>query len=64
VEIARSPARAAETLARYRITPQEKVLVDQYYRDSMAANPEIRAAWERSYQSYQVWLQTHQGRTR
>jgi hypothetical protein len=64
VEIARSPAHTAETLARYRITPQEKVLVDQYYRDGMAASPEIRAAWERSYQSYQVWLQTHQGRTR
>ncbi len=64
VEIAQNPARTTETLARYRITPQEKVLIDQYYRASMAANPEIRAVWERSYQSYHVWLQSNQGRTR
>jgi hypothetical protein len=64
VEIALSPARVAETLARYRITPQEKVLIDRHYRDRVAASAEVRAAWERSYQSYQVWLQSNQGRTR
>lgn len=64
VEIALGPARVAETLARYRITPQEKVLIDRYYRDRVAASAEVRAAWERSYQSYQVWLQSNLGRTR
>ncbi len=64
VELALAPARAAETLARYRITPQEKTLVDQYYRDSIAASPEARASWERSYQSYHTWLRSSHGRTR
>jgi hypothetical protein len=63
VEIALAPAREIEALARYRITPREKVLTDEYYRDRIAASPEVRAAWERSYQSYQAWLQSRQGRT-
>ena len=63
VEIALAPAREIEALARYRITPREKVLTDEYYRERIAANPEVRAAWERSFQSYQAWLQSRQGRT-
>lgn len=63
VEIAIAPAREIEALARYRITPREKVLTDEYYRDRIAASPEVRAAWERSFQSYQAWLQSRQGRT-
>lgn len=64
VEIAQSPARTIETLARYRITSQEKVVLDQHYRDRIAADPEVRATWERSYQSYHVWLQSNQARGR
>lgn len=62
VEIALAPAREIEALARYRITPREKVLTDEYYRDRIAASPEVRVAWERSFQSYQAWLQSRQGR--
>jgi len=61
VEIALAPAREIEALARYRITPREKVLTDEYYRARIAASPEVSAAWERSFQSYQAWLQSRQG---
>ncbi len=63
VEIALAPAREIETLARYRITPREKVLNDEWYRERIAASPEVRAAWERSFQSYKAWLQSRQERT-
>lgn len=58
VEIALHPERVAETLARYRLTPNTKDLVDAHYKTAALASPEVRAAWDRAYETYHAWLLT------
>jgi hypothetical protein len=48
---------AAEVLARYRLTPEAKVRLDQHYREVVGASPEARATWDRAYRAYYEWLQ-------
>ena len=56
VELAASPERTAETLARYRLTPEARAELDAHYREKITGSAETRAAWERAYQSYHAWL--------
>lgn len=56
VELAIDPARSAETLARYRQTPETKAQLDAHYRDKLAAHALMRAAWNYAYQTYGAWL--------
>jgi hypothetical protein len=56
VELALAPARTAETLARYRLTPGAKVLVDQHFRARMDQDPTARSAWDRAYKTYHEWV--------
>lgn len=59
VELAKAPKRTAETLARYRLTRAQKRQADRYWQKQMAKDPEIRAAWYRSYEIYSRWLSEH-----
>ncbi|MFO0757236.1 MAG: hypothetical protein U0359_12145 [Byssovorax sp.] len=55
-EIAFTPERTGEILGRYRLTPEAKAAVDQHYREKVTASAELRAAWNRAYQTYGEWL--------
>jgi hypothetical protein len=52
VDIAVAPEHALEVLTRYRLTPEAKRAVDEYYRAMMAADPEVKDAWHRACQTY------------
>ena len=56
VELGFAPERTAETLARYRLTIESRAELDAHYREKIAGSAEIRAAWDRAYQSYTAWL--------
>jgi hypothetical protein len=55
-EIAAAPERALETLARYRITPAQKVSCDQYFAALFARDPSLRARWEEAKRTYADFL--------
>lgn len=54
-ELTEAPDRAAETLARYQVTPAQKQAADQHYAARFAADPASRAAWDRAYTTYRAW---------
>ena len=54
VDIAAAPEHALEVLARYRLTPDAKRAVDEYYRALMAADPGVKDAWHRACQTYRA----------
>ena len=56
VEIAIAPNRTQETLVRYQMTAETKVVADNYWRAKMSHDPETRAAWERAFNVYRDWL--------
>jgi hypothetical protein len=56
VELALNAGGTAETLSRYRLTPEEKARVDEHYRAKTAASPEARALWDHAYWEYHAWL--------
>ena len=53
-----SPGRGMETLARYRLTTQEKQALDGYYGERIAKDPALRKAWDAVCQTYREWLRT------
>jgi hypothetical protein len=55
-EIAFAPERALETLARYHITPAQKVECDQYYAALFVRDPTLRARWEEAKRTYAEFL--------
>ncbi len=55
-ELAFAPDQAGETLRRYQLTVDGKTALDQHYREKVGASVELRAAWNRAYQSYGEWL--------
>jgi hypothetical protein len=55
-ELSFAPDTGAEILARYRLSAEAKVLVDQFYRERVAESAEVRAAWDRGYRGYYAWL--------
>lgn len=56
VELSLKPAQRAETLARYRLTEDDKTQLDTIYQRSFAANPAARAAFEQAMTTYRAWL--------
>ena len=56
VELAIAPNRTPETLTRYQMTLETKLIADNYWRAQMNHDPETRAAWERAYNVYWEWL--------
>ncbi len=56
VELGLWPNRAAQILARYRLTPETKAAIDAHYRAQIAQAPELRAAWQRGYDAYYAWI--------
>lgn len=52
MDIAAAPERALEVLSRYRLSPDAKRAVDEYYRAVMADDPGVRDAWNRACQAY------------
>jgi hypothetical protein len=61
-EIAFAPERALATLAEYGLTPEAKRAADDHYRAKVAASPEVREAWNRTYREYYEWLRDAAGR--
>ena len=55
-DLAFAPEREAEILARYRLSAESKLLIDQYYRERVAESAEVHAAWDRGYRAYYAWL--------
>lgn len=55
-ELSFSPDKGAEILARYRLSAEAKVLVDQFYREKVGESAEVHAAWDRGYRGYYAWL--------
>jgi len=58
VDISMSPGREAETLTRYRLTPEEKRALDGYYGERIAKDPALRRAWDVAYRTYHEWLRS------
>jgi len=44
-----------EALARYRVTPAEKLAADQHYAARFASQPGVRTAWDAAYATYRAW---------
>jgi hypothetical protein len=55
-EIALAPERALDTLARYQITPAQKVACDTHYAALFARDPALRARWEEAKRTYGEFL--------
>lgn len=58
VELAMAPDRAAQILARYRLTPQQRESLDGHFQGRFAADPGLRAEWEQACATYRAWLVT------
>ena len=55
VDLERAPWQAAETLARYRITAEQKAKLDDHWRPRMS-DTETRARWDEACKAYRAWL--------
>jgi len=55
-ELALTHDHAMEVIARYQLTLETKLLVDNHYRAKVAASAEVRASWDRAYRTYYEWL--------
>ena len=55
VDLERAPWQAGETLARYRITAEQKATLDNHWRTRMS-HPETRARWDEACKAYRAWL--------
>ena len=51
-----TPARAAETLTRYRITPEGKAELDRLWKERFAADPALEARWREAHGMYLKFL--------
>jgi hypothetical protein len=56
VDLSMDPARRAETLARYRITEDQKAEIDAVWGSRFHADPSARAAYDQAVASYRAWL--------
>lgn len=64
VELTCQPERAAEALARYRISPAQKELFDGQFRERFAKDPGLREIWDHAYRTYREWYITNMQRRR
>ncbi len=56
VDLSMAPGRHTETLARYRLSPEEKAALDKHYQHRFACDPQSRAAFEHATRAYSAWL--------
>jgi len=56
VDIGNRPENAADTLARYRLTPESKRTIDKLYRDRFVADPALFGEFRRACDAYQTYL--------
>jgi len=56
VEIGNHPDRTAETLARYRVTPEAKRAIDARWRERFLADPRLFSEFRRACDAYHAWL--------
>ena len=56
VDIGNQPDRVADTLARYRLTPEAKKAIDARYRERFVAEPALFGEFRRACDAYQAWL--------
>jgi hypothetical protein len=56
VELGTTPSKARELLERYRVSEEQRRAIESYWREQMAADPAVRAAWDRACAAYQAWL--------
>ena len=55
VELELDPARTAETLLRYRLTPSLRAALDASWRERMAQASDLYAAWSQAVTRYKTW---------
>jgi hypothetical protein len=55
VELAVEPAKAAETLLRYRLDAEQKRALDDHWQRRIHAEPGARARFDQAYTAYQQW---------
>jgi hypothetical protein len=63
VELSLDPAKGADVLQRYRISPEQRRLLDRHWSRRLAEDAELRAGYERAYAGYQAWLLGAGGRS-
>jgi hypothetical protein len=56
VELESHPAEAPRIRERYRITAAQQQELESRWRSRMAADPAVRAAWDRACAAYRAWL--------
>jgi hypothetical protein len=62
VDLAGDPARAAETLRRYHLSPEQKRAIDAEWHARFAREPSAWLAWDRAYKTYQAWIAGQKGK--
>jgi len=55
VELELDPARAAETLQRYRLTQEQRTALDAAWRERMAQAADLYASWSQAVTRYKAW---------
>ncbi|MEP7121448.1 MAG: hypothetical protein ABJE95_11080 [Byssovorax sp.] len=61
VDFAGEPARAAETLRRYHLSPEQKRALDADWHARFAREPSAWLAWDRACKTYKAWLDGQKG---
>jgi hypothetical protein len=62
VEMALDPGRSGETLHRYGLTGEQASDVDAQWKARVAADPNVRAAFDLAYASYRAWRMAAHGK--
>lgn len=57
VELSLHPAKAEETLRRYRLTEDQRAKLDAYWQARIASDPGVAAAWNHACAVYRDWVQ-------
>lgn len=60
-ELAHNPAHGAETLARYRVSPQAKAEMDKYWQARFQQDHAANAKWQEAYRIYFQFLSSRRG---
>jgi len=62
VDLASDPPRAAETLRRYHLSPEQKDAVDAEWHARFAREPTAWFVWDRACKTYQAWVAGQKGK--
>jgi len=61
VELSMSPAQAPSILSRYRIDEEQRRRVEDYWREQMQSDAEVREAWNKACKTFRAWLEGQRG---